>query len=519
MIEGTNYGIQAQLGGHLNVYGNAKVSGSKVAVYVRGAQAEAAPLVGDSRTKATIGGNCVIEGEGYAVCGNGSSDGTVIEITGGTIEGGTTALYHPQVGDLTISGGEITGQNGVQYSGAGNLTITGGKITATAEYTEFPQKSPEQNDGTIFDGAALSMVSRGSGYQSNESQVMNVTVTGGEFISEHNSAVAVYRIKQLSDKTWTVGDATELPSYLKSLTIAEGKDEQGKTVSIPVFTGNSKKGVLDIDTPAMEVLKITGGTFSEDVDDTTNSKPNYVADTYESHPVSQPAGYFNVHTPGTAEDWTHDTANHWHGCSGHVDCLVKMDGETPHNFTSEVTTQPQVGVPGVRTYTCSDCGYNYNESIPALSPSNPVDPPVATTYTVRYTDGVEDEVIFADQVNAGLSFGAATPAFRGEEPTREGYTFGGWEPEVAATVTRSTTYTAIWEEEIVGPDVPLIVAPGLDTLNHFAYINGYGGRLVKPQNNITRAEVATIFYRLMEDSFRSTYWTNANGFTDVNSGD
>ena len=66
-------------------------------------------------------------------------------------------------------------------------------------------------------------------------------------------------------------------------------------------------------------------------------------------------------------------------------------------------------------------------------------------YTVSYTDGVENEEIFADQVYGNLLSGTATPAFNGT-PTRAGYKFLGWEPTVAETVTESATYVAQWEK-------------------------------------------------------------------------
>ena len=67
------------------------------------------------------------------------------------------------------------------------------------------------------------------------------------------------------------------------------------------------------------------------------------------------------------------------------------------------------------------------------------------TYTVTYTDGVVGETIFEDQVTSGLRKGTDTPAFNGDEPTRAGYTFTGWDPEVDETVTEDVTYTAQWE--------------------------------------------------------------------------
>lgn len=64
-------------------------------------------------------------------------------------------------------------------------------------------------------------------------------------------------------------------------------------------------------------------------------------------------------------------------------------------------------------------------------------------YTVTYTDGVDGEEIFKEQTYT-VEAGKATPAFNGT-PTRKGYTFVGWKPAVAATVTGNATYEATWK--------------------------------------------------------------------------
>lgn len=90
------------------------------------------------------------------------------------------------------------------------------------------------------------------------------------------------------------------------------------------------------------------------------------------------------------------------------------------------------------------------------------------------------------------------------------------------------------------PDTPVIPpsdpddsdTPDLNTTDHYSYIVGYPEDYrtgaptddeslwpVKPQGNITRAEVATIFYRLLTDEARAENWTQDNGFTDVDKGD
>lgn len=77
------------------------------------------------------------------------------------------------------------------------------------------------------------------------------------------------------------------------------------------------------------------------------------------------------------------------------------------------------------------------------------------TFTVTYTDGV-DGTVFPNQVYRNLPSGAATPAFNGT-PERKGYTFAGWNPTVAGTVTADVTYAAQWEEKRV--TVPTIPGP------------------------------------------------------------
>ena len=78
------------------------------------------------------------------------------------------------------------------------------------------------------------------------------------------------------------------------------------------------------------------------------------------------------------------------------------------------------------------------------------------------------------------------------------------------------------------PDEP--DTPDLNTVDHYSYIVGYPEDYrtgepteehkelwpVKPQGNITRAEVATIFYRLLTDESRAEHWTQDNDYTDVN---
>lgn len=198
-----------------------------------------------------------IQAVAFAVAGNGSADYTETVITGGRLESTEgNVIYHPQVGDLTIKGdAELIGPNGVQYCGAGTLTIAeNAVITATLPFTEFPTKPASQGDGSTDDGAALSVVSRGGGYQG-EGQTMTVNITGGTLTSRNNAAIAVYRLERV-DGQWTTNENTKIASYLAALTVSGGN-----------FSAGSKKDAFEIDTRAADKISVTGGYFTSDPSD------------------------------------------------------------------------------------------------------------------------------------------------------------------------------------------------------------------------------------------------------------
>ena len=83
-------------------------------------------------------------------------------------------------------------------------------------------------------------------------------------------------------------------------------------------------------------------------------------------------------------------------------------------------------------------------------------------------------------------------------------------PSPAATFSPETTSSPT--------EIPLPSdKPQLDTEHHIAYVHGYPEGDVKPETNITRGEVATIFYRLLLEESRNMYETTSNSYTDVDS--
>ena len=101
-------------------------------------------------------------------------------------------------------------------------------------------------------------------------------------------------------------------------------------------------------------------------------------------------------------------------------------------------------------------------------------------------------------------------------PTRVGYRFNGWyyDTKLTKAVTgdvqvssRTVTLYAGWTEN----SVPAI----LNGDDHFAYIQGYNDGTVRPNTPVTRAQVATILFRLLDEDVRDKYLTETNTFTDV----
>ena len=86
-------------------------------------------------------------------------------------------------------------------------------------------------------------------------------------------------------------------------------------------------------------------------------------------------------------------------------------------------------------------------------------------------------------------------------------------------VTRVCKYCGYEEtvEETKRDDITAVLLPALqaNTDDHYSYLIGYADGTVRPNGKITRAEVATIFFRLLDDDTRAKYWSSKNDFSDV----
>ena len=149
---------------------------------------------------------------------------------------------------------------------------------------------------------------------------------------------------------------------------------------------------------------------------------------------------------------------------------VTVDGWTPGEaFSVKIDSGKNVTLPDMPSGTVNGVTYTFKGWAPSAKYTDVTDISNADSFlsagsnagsgfyyavweakcTVTYTDGVENEEIFADQVTENIPVGTATPEFNGT-PKRDGYVFTRWTPEVAETVTASAVYTAVWSEDANG---------------------------------------------------------------------
>ena len=134
-----------------------------------------------------------------------------------------------------------------------------------------------------------------------------------------------------------------------------------------------------------------------------------------------------------------------------------------------------------------------------------------TSFTLLHFEGLHREM-GVDVIESGINSCDVTPVTVENTGTHVKFTVSraGFSPFILVWDEYNTPITPIPE-----PDNSPV---GLNTEDHVAYIIGYEDGTVRPGANITRAEVATIFFRLLTDETRESYWSQSSGFTDVASG-
>ena len=259
---------------------------------------------------------------------------------------------------------------------------------------------------------------------------------------------------QITKKFDGVGDDAKLPASVK-VTI---KGEDGKSQSETITANDDGDYVL--------LIKVPTGTYTVEEDSAPSiSGYKLVKTTYEP-------------TETESEEPLRDETD---------------EAEEPQFATIEVTVEKTEEAPAEVT--------------------------IANTYEPKEEETVKDHYWLYYVSNGGTEY---DPELYPEgqvvnityEPIRPGYTFEGWysDPELTKPVSKVTmnqnhTVYAKWSKT---------ETPGwLNDDDHYAYMIGYPDGLIQPNWNITRAEVATIFFRLLREEVREEDLTSTNSFSDV----
>ena len=115
------------------------------------------------------------------------------------------------------------------------------------------------------------------------------------------------------------------------------------------------------------------------------------------------------------------------------------------------------------------------------------------------------------------SYSYGTTVSLDKVPTCESYTFTGWYADKALT-NKITSVTMTSDQTVYAGWVATDVPDMLNGDDHYAYVIGYPDGKVHPQGNISRAETATIFFRLLKADTRDGNLTAENVFADVANG-
>ena len=134
----------------------------------------------------------------------------------------------------------------------------------------------------------------------------------------------------------------------------------------------------------------------------------------------------------------------------------------------------------------------------------------STRYTLHYESN--GGTAYKDE-----RYSSGTKVTLDKTPTRESYTFTGWYADKALT-QKITSVTMNSDKAVYAGWEATGVPDKLNGDDHFAYVIGYPDGKVHPEGNISRAETATIFFRLLKADIRDGNLTADNGFSDVSDG-
>lgn len=200
-----------------------------------------------------------------------------------------------------------------------------------------------------------------------------------------------------------------------------------------------------------------------------------------------------------------------YNAAGDYDVTVQFSGSTTVTFTS---------MPGGYVINYTPLTKTNRTTVALEAPSAPAGGGGGvSSYIVKFNTNGGTEV-----KNAIVGMGEKVKA---PVTTKEGYVLKGWYTDAELTqafdfnksIKSDITLYAAWVEDDGSAGATHEIPEMLNGEDHFAYIAGYPDGTVRPNANISRAEVTSIFFRLLIDEAREQNLTSENNFSDVNEGE
>ena len=444
-----------------------------------------------------------------------------VEVTGSQTDAG--------VSDNKISGTIVykeTGATAATFKNVawvnGSLTVTKRPVTLTSESATKPYDGKALTNDTVTVG--------GDGFA--EGQGATYTVTG--------SQTAVGSSK--NHFTYTLKDGTKADNY--NITKTEGTltvTKRGLTGEKVTITAKDNTVTYDGKSHGEDGYTVTNLAAGDRVETVTIAGTATDAGTYTGKLEPSNAKIVNA----TGEDVTAGYEIEYKAGTLTINkrTVTLTSGSATKPYDGKALTNDTVTVGGDGFAEGQGATYTVTGSQTAVGSSKNhftytlKDGTKADNYSITKTEGTltvtnnggsggggggNTYYILHYESNGGTSYkderyASGTTVKLDKAPTREGYAFTGWYADKALSekitsvrMNGSKTVYAGWNASTV---------PGmLNGDDHFAYVIGYSDGMARPTANISRAEVATIFFRLLKDDIRDGNLTSYNTFDDITDG-
>ena len=339
--------------------------------------------------------------------------------------------------------------------------------------------------------------------------------------------------------SWAVTDGTEYstaPGAVNSLTWTAELEKAVDSAKWTIPEGFVRSKAIQFQNPfavrfmdgenvLKSILVKKGGSVTEDSYPELPTKPNYTStwDKTPGFPVEKNTDVHVVYTPMA------------YGIMYHLDGGTNSP-DNPVTYTVEDTFPLKAPTKQGYAFTGWTSG---DETEPKLAVTIPVGTTGRLTFTAHWVEVATITATADEHGKIDPAAGTITvpkgesktftitpdPGYHIKDVLVDGKSVGAVSTYTFKEVVADHTIHAAFAENYTPghstqPEQPKVEIPdddalGLNTDDHFAYIVGYGNGEVRPQNNITRAEVATIFFRLLTDDVRDENLTKTNRYSDV----